>query len=130
MTNQNDEQDNAMKPTETASKPGPRADRITQNGVIRPRDGSLTGNVFAICDKMYDMCEEGVPPVRAEVIAEAVKQDINPSTASTQYGHWCKFMGVKPIRKVPAKKEAPVAEPEEEATDDQDDDDSENEDEE
>lgn len=68
-----------------------KIERVSQNGVTRPADGTVTGNVWAIADKL----SAKAPALRKDVLEAAVKAKINPSTAATQYGKWRKFHGLK-----------------------------------
>lgn len=79
--------------------------KITQNDVTRPKDGSKTGNVWAIADKIS--ADKQAPADRGAVIAEAKAQGINEATASTQFGRWTKFHGIVAVRK--EKVAAPAA---------------------
>ena len=87
-----------------------------KNGVTRPKEGSTTRKVWDIADRLKE---------RAPVLAECAKRKINPATATTQFGKWREYNGLKgrsvkkakPAKKVPAKKStkkspppAPVAE--------------------
>jgi len=51
-----------------------------------PKSGSITGRVWAIADTLWQ--SSGVMPDRKAVMAACEAKDINPSTASTQYGKW------------------------------------------
>ena len=51
----------------------------------RPSKGTISGRVWAIADSLS---RPGVPAFRAEVVAAAVKEKIDPKTASTQFGAW------------------------------------------
>lgn len=71
--------------------------KITQNDVTRPKEGSKTGSVWALADKIS--AEKQAPADRGTVIAQATAQGINEATASTQYGRWTKFHGIVAVRK-------------------------------
>ncbi len=64
-----------------------------QNGVTRPNEGTKTGQVWDIADRLSAELEE--PAGRAAVLAEADKAEINPDTAATQFGRWRKYYGLK-----------------------------------
>ncbi len=64
----------------------------TKNGVTRPGAGTKTGRVWDIADKISAKTNE--PAMRKPVLDEAVKQEINESTAATQYGKWRKYHGL------------------------------------
>ena len=86
----------------------PKEPKVEANGVVRPKDGTSTGRVWAIADQIS--AAKGAPAPRKEVMDQCASENINVSTAATQYGKWRKFHGlereVKPA--VPAT-EAPVA---------------------
>jgi len=96
--------------------------KIEQNGITRPGPGTSTGKVWDIADKISAKLKAPAP--RADVLKEAEASGINAATASTQYGKWRKFNGLKAEPK--AKKEAkpkaekaaakPKAEPKAKAT--------------
>ena len=83
-----------------------------QNGVTRPRDGTKTGQVWAICDRLSK--EAGGPPARAGVMKAGQEAELNPATVSTQYGRWRKFHNLgqyaKQADKAEAQEETPDAE--------------------
>lgn len=66
-----------------------------KNGVTRPTAGTATGRVWKICDTIYANATEENPITRARVIKTAEAEDINVSTAATQYGRWRKYMGLE-----------------------------------
>lgn len=96
------------KPSKTAAPPPPKADkppkapkeakpkieRVTANGVTRPKDGSLTGKVWDIADKITAGKPKGEHASRTEVMADAEKAGINEATVATQYQRWRTFFGV------------------------------------
>lgn len=82
-----------------------------KNGVTRPKEGSTTRKVWDIADK-----NDG----RAAVLKECAKRKINAATATTQYGKWRVYNGLKgkkaakvvkkaAPKKIAAKKPAPAA---------------------
>ncbi len=75
--------------------------KIEQNGITRPGPGTSTGKVWDIADKISAKLKAPAP--RADVLKEAETAGINAATASTQYGKWRKFNGLKAEPK--AKKE-------------------------
>jgi len=88
----------------------PKAERVTMNGVVRPSAGTATGNVWTHADSISGT--EKRPATRAEVLAACAADGINPSTAATQYGRWCKFNGVvKPKKEAKPKAEKKEAKP-------------------
>ena len=73
-----------------------------KNGVVRPGAGTHTGQVWAIAEALGTQFNR--TPKRAEVIAKAIEGGLNPATASTQFGKWCKYWGIKIEKPVtPAK---------------------------
>jgi hypothetical protein len=53
----------------------------------RPRDGTITGRVWAITDHIKQ--QAGIVN-REDVIKACIQEGININTASTQYSHWKK----------------------------------------
>jgi hypothetical protein len=68
-----------------------RAAGPCQNGVTRPKPGTVTGRVWEIADEVSKAA--GVAAVRKGVIAKGRAEGINEATLSTQYGHWRRFHG-------------------------------------
>lgn len=66
-----------------------------KNGVTRPSANTQTGKVWAICDLIYAQATEENPITRSRVIKTAEADEINVSTAATQYGRWRKYMGLE-----------------------------------
>lgn len=83
--------------------------KIEKNGVVRPKAGSVTEKPWLVADQIS--AETGAPAGRKEVISASVAQGINAATASTQYGRWRVFNGVKPA---PVEKKVKVAKPKKE----------------
>lgn len=79
---------------------------VVQNGVARPSAGTKTARVWEIADNLSS--QAGKPAARKDVLEAATKEDINVTTAATQFGRWTKFHG---IVKAPAvkKEKAPKA---------------------
>lgn len=75
----------------------PKAPKIEQNGVTRPKDGTTTGRVWAIADEIS--AKNGVPAERGDVIAAGKAEGINEATIATQHGKWRKFHGLKKLPK-------------------------------
>lgn len=73
--------------TETPEK----VERIKQNGVTRPAEGTKTGQVWDTADSMS--AELGRPVLSAELV-ERLGDEFNKATVSTQYAMWCTFHGV------------------------------------
>lgn len=77
------------KPAPEKAGRKPKAD-TSDKPVNRPAEGSTTRKVWDMADQLYKA--SGEVPTRGQVM-EACEQDgINPSTASTQYGKWKKFI--------------------------------------
>lgn len=91
----------ATKKAPAAPKePKVKVERITQNDVTRPKDGSVTGKVWDIADAISK--KKGEPATRAEVMEQATAADINEATAATQFQRWRTFFGIE--RKAAAPK--------------------------
>jgi len=69
----------------------PKVERVKQNGVTRPAEGTTTGNVWAGADQMSQHL--GRPVLAAELV-EHLGEGYNKSTIATQYNLWCNFNGV------------------------------------
>lgn len=91
------------KPTgkEVQQETKAKRERITQNGVVRPAPNTSTGKVWEHADAIS--AEMKAPAPRAKVLEACEKDGINPATAATQYGRWCKFNGVAKVKE--AKKD-------------------------
>jgi len=76
------------KPAEEA-----KPEKITANGVTRPKDGSITGRVWKIADEISAATK--APAERKDVMDACKAENINGATAATQYGKWRKFNGLK-----------------------------------
>lgn len=100
-------------PTKTKKTSTPKDQK---NGITRPKDGTVTGRVWDLCDK-----HKGE---RAAVIAEGTTRKINLATITTQHGKWRKYHGIegrtakpkaakvtKKKPSAPKKKPAPPAAP-------------------
>ena len=70
-------------PTEAIPKGSPKVEGGSPSS---PKSGSTTGRVWAIADALWQ--SRGTMPDRKAVMAACEAEDINPSTASTQYGKW------------------------------------------
>ena len=77
-----------------AKKEAPKAVVVKdiQNDVTRPKAGTKTGRVWEISDAMSQA--DGAPVARKKVLEAATAEDINTSTAATQYGRWRKYHGL------------------------------------
>ena len=69
--------------------------RDEKNGVVRPKDGTNTGTVWTVADKLAEEVKGVVNVKRSDVIERAVAAGVNPATAATQYGHWRAYNGLK-----------------------------------
>jgi hypothetical protein len=65
----------------------------SKNGVVRPKDGTSTGRVWAIADRITTRTKEHA--TRAAVLEAAEKEGINPATTATQFSRWRRFNGLK-----------------------------------
>jgi membrane protein involved in colicin uptake len=64
----------------------------SNNGITRPKDGSKTGQVWAIADAL-SKAKKG-PVAIAELQPECAKAGLNDATTRTQYARWKTFNGV------------------------------------
>jgi hypothetical protein len=78
--------------TATVAPKVEKAPRDVQNNIARPGTGTVTGTIWSIADSLSAAL--GSPVGRKEVLDEAAKKEINPSTAATQYGRWRKYNGL------------------------------------
>lgn len=101
----------APEPSKKAAKPEkPKIERVTNNGVTRPADGTMTGKVWDHADRLSKVHKR--PATRAEVMEAAKADGVNESTIATQYQAWRKFFGVPkapPAEKAPKEAKAPKA---------------------
>lgn len=66
-----------------------RPDLMEQNGIKRPKSGSITAAAWASYDQMK------VDNTDFKVVFDRLKESgMNPSTIRTQYSHWKKFNGI------------------------------------
>lgn len=63
------------------------APKEPKDPLARPKATSTTGLVWEIADKLYAAAGNQIPN-RKEMIAACVAEEINPATASTQFGKW------------------------------------------
>lgn len=103
----------AEAPAAPEAKPE-KEPRVEANGVVRPKDGTSTGRVWAIADEIS--AAKGAPAPRKEVMDQCAAEKINVSTAATQYGKWRKFHGLErevkpatPAPEAPAESQAEAA---------------------
>lgn len=97
------------KAEKPAKEEKPKVERIVQNDVTRPKDGTDTGKVWAIADKLSNPAK-GQYATRAEVMEVAVAEQLNEATVATQYQRWRVFNGV-PKAAAPVKEAKPAKEP-------------------
>lgn len=76
-------------PAKPAAQPTARAprERAATGPAKRPKEGSLTAQVWDIADKLQGQYHDG-KQLRRAVIEACTAQGINKSTASVQYGLW------------------------------------------
>lgn len=70
----------------------PKIERESQNGQTKPADGTKTGKLWAIIDKLS--AEKQEPASRKEVLEAAEKDGFNLAMAASLYAHWRKFHGL------------------------------------
>jgi hypothetical protein len=95
------------KATETEAPEKVKPVKDEQNGIVRPKAGTATGRVWEIADELS--AKAGAPTPRKDVLEAAQKEDINVSTAATQYGRWRKYHGLAAEKKEAKPKAAPKA---------------------
>ena len=96
----------AAPPAAPAPAKAVRAKEPTQNGLTRPAPGSLTRAVWDLADSLT--AAKGAPATRKEVVDASVASGTNSSTATTQFGRWCKFSGYVEKRAPKAPAQAPA----------------------
>lgn len=101
--------------------PTPAPEKIAQptaNGVTRPKAGTTCGRIWEMADKLSATIN--APADRKSILTQAEVEGINPATAATQYGKWCKFYGISVPKAAKAAAPAEVVEEvEEEATEEE-----------
>lgn len=80
----------ALKAQEKAAR---EAAKIEQNGVTKPKEGSITRSVW---DKADELSVNG--PASAKDVREALEGIVNKATIATQYARWRKFWGLTRAR--------------------------------
>lgn len=95
---------------EAKEEKAPKVEQPKANGVSRPKDGTKTGQVWAIADELSEAA--GEPAKRKPVLEAAETAGINAATAATQYGRWRKFHGLegRGTEEAPADDKAEAAE--------------------
>lgn len=99
----------AVKAKKEAKPKAPKIERIVQNGVTRPADGTKTGLVWLICEQLSDL-PAGKVVARADLMKEGEVHRLDPSTISTQFSRWRRFNGIKGRVERKAIQEAKVVE--------------------
>lgn len=88
-----------------AVKATPKVERVSQNGILFPKDGSKAGQCWLIADKLAK--KAGAPPKRADVVEACIAAGLNKAGASADFQGWRKFHGLvnlpKPAKPTPAK---------------------------
>lgn len=83
----------AAAATETKEKPAPPP-KDTQNGVTRPKSGTVTGKVWDTADKITKQ-NKGKHAARKAVMDALKPEGINEATIATQFGKWRRYNGLK-----------------------------------
>ena len=78
-----------------------------QNGVTMPRNGTVTGSVWAAADEVSRQL--GRPALLSEVREKL--GNVNAATVSTQYAKWCRFHGVSREQRKEAREAAKPTKP-------------------
>lgn len=92
--------DAAAVATAAKGKGKGKAERVVQNGITRPKDGSVIGKIWAIADNLS--MTKGAPATRAEVMQQAEAEGLKASTARSQYKNWAKYYGLNADGAAPA----------------------------
>lgn len=88
----------------------PKPERLVQNGVTRPAEGTKTARVWDIADSIS--AAKGRPALREEVMAAGEAEGLNRGTIATQYARWTEFFGVSKADRAAARQaEKPQPEP-------------------
>ncbi len=89
-----------------AAKAAKEADKMPeQNGVRRPRPGTLCGKAWEIADNIS--AKLGSPAPISDVLEIAVAEGLNPGNVKAEYARWRKYYGITG-RIVRAKEEVPA----------------------
>lgn len=78
--------------------------KIQQNGITRPKAGTVVGGIWDFCDAKS--AELGRPVKRGEAMEPLAKDGLNEATIATQYGRWRKFHGLQRTEEVKAAESA------------------------
>lgn len=70
----------------------PKIERLSQNGVSRPANGTKTSRVWEIADAISAANQR--PALREEVMTQGEAEGLNKGTIATQYARWTVFNGV------------------------------------
>jgi len=93
-----------------AAAPAVETKTVTkQNGIKRPDDGTVTGKLWDIADRISEA--KGAPALRKEV-TDAYMAEVpaaNIATANTQYARWVTYFGVGDLIKTQRKAENEAA---------------------
>lgn len=123
-----------------AVKKAAKSEKVINNGITRPGEGTATGRVWEIADAIYKKTKK-VPEV-AKVVEQGEKEGLNSSTIKIQFVKWKKFNDLaeapkkkkdekeeKPVKKDAGKKSKKVEDDDEEEDEDDDDEEEEEDDE-
>ena len=89
----------ATKKATVKKAAAPKIERVMQNDVLLPKDGSKAGQCWVIADKLAK--KAGAPPKRADVVEACVKAGLNKAGASADFQGWRKFHGLVNLPKPP-----------------------------
>lgn len=82
----------AEKPAKVAKVKAPKAPRVEQNGVVRPKAGGACARVWQHLDENGDMTVK-------DIKAWATSEGLNPGNAAIEIYLWRKFSGIaKPVK--------------------------------
>ncbi len=78
--------------------------RTTQNGVVRPAEGTISNQIWTHADAISGKTK--APATRGAVMSACEADGLHKATVSTQFARWCKFNGVVPQQSSPELTEA------------------------
>lgn len=83
----------AKKDVKAGAPKAEKAERIEQNGQVKPRDDSKSGKLWAIFDAAT--AERGSTCAVADVMDQCAALDMTEGSIRSAYSHWRKFNGVE-----------------------------------
>lgn len=86
----------------------PRPERVSQNGVPLPKEGTISAALWSIFDDASKV--KGSPAAFQDILAPAQAAGVKETSIRAGYAHWRKFHGVTG-RVAPVKEPEPAGEP-------------------